>query len=223
MVFCLSPNAAETGITLVIVHHTNRNGQARGTTAVTNAVSEVIKLEKDTNPSANVQEKILTIEKSRSRRFPASYRLFFNEEDFSFSLLEEVGEELGSPDNSTKDRIIKFLQENANNKFEAEEVAHYIHTTTGNARRCLSQLARDRLISLDERSFSGTKKLYYILRESDNCSIQGLLQSETRTRGKTCCMSLCLSISPLPHLHFTACYWRLEGNLNPEFCTFAWF
>ncbi|MDZ7966879.1 MAG: AAA family ATPase [Nostoc sp. DedSLP03] len=177
----LNKFAAETGITVVIVHHTNKSGGARGTTAVRNAVSEVIKLEKDTNPSANPQEKILTIEKSRSRRFPASYRLFFNEEDFSFSLLEEVGQELGSPDNSTKDRIVKFLQEHANKKFEAEEVAHYISTTSGNARRCLSQLARDGLISLDERSLSGTKKLYYIAWESENCSTEILLQSATIT------------------------------------------
>ncbi|MCC5619489.1 AAA family ATPase [Nostoc sp. CHAB 5836] len=177
----LNKFAAETGITVVIIHHTNRNGGSRGTTAVRNAASEVIKLEKDPNPSANPQEKILTIEKSRSRRFPASYRLFFNEEDFSFSLLEEVGQELGSPDNSTKDRIIKFLQENANKKFEAEEVAHYIGTTSGNARRCLSQLARDGLVSLDERSFSGTKKLYYISRESENCSTESSLPSVTIT------------------------------------------
>lgn len=173
----LNKFAAETGITVVIVHHTNRNGQARGTTAVRNAVSEVIKLEKDPNPSANPQEKILTIEKSRSRRFPASYRLFFNEEDFSFSLLEEVGQESGSADIATKDRIVKFLQEHANIKFEAEEVAHQISTTSGNSRRCLSQLARDGLVSLDERSFTGTRKLYYIARESEPCSTKNPLQS----------------------------------------------
>ncbi|AUB40463.1 Replicative DNA helicase [Nostoc flagelliforme CCNUN1] len=177
----LNKFAAETGITVIIVHHTNRNGQARGTTAVRNAVSEVIKLEKDPNPSANPQEKILTIEKSRSRRFPASYRLFFNEEDFSFSVLEEVGQELGSPDLSTKDQIIKFLQEHANVKYQAEEVAHYIKTTSGNARRCLSQLARDGLVILDERSFSGTAKLYYIARESEKCSTETSLQTATVT------------------------------------------
>ncbi|MBN3943490.1 DnaB-like helicase N-terminal domain-containing protein [Nostoc sp. NMS9] len=177
----LNKFAAETGITVVIVHHTNKNGGSRGTTAVRNAVSEVIKLEKDPNPSANPQEKILTIEKSRSRRFPTSYRLFFNEEDFSFSLLEEVGLELGSPDLSTKDQIIKFLQEHANVKYQAEEIAHYLKTTTGNARRCLGQLARDGLVILDERSFSGTAKLYYIARESDNCSTENPLQTATVT------------------------------------------
>jgi replicative DNA helicase len=180
----LNKFAAETGITVVIIHHTNKNGGSRGTTAVRNAVSEVIKLEKDPNPSANPQEKILTIEKSRSRRFPASYRLFFNEEDFSFSLLEEVGEELGSPDMSTKDQIIKFLQEHANIKFEAEEVARHISTTSGNARRCLSQLARDGLVSLDERSLSGTAKLYYIARESESCSTKTSLQTATITSSK---------------------------------------
>ncbi|MEH2145302.1 AAA family ATPase [Nostoc sp.] len=179
----LNKFAAETGITVVIVHHTNRNGQARGTTAVRNAVSEVIKLEKDTKEGANVQEKILTIEKSRSRRFPASYRLLFNEEDFSFSLLEEVGQESGSSDMPTKDRIVKFLQENenANIRFEAEEIAHHINTTSGNARRCCLQLARDGIISLDEKTHSGTSKLYYIARESKNCSTRTPLQTATVT------------------------------------------
>ncbi|MEH2287160.1 AAA family ATPase [Nostoc sp.] len=177
----LNKFAAETGITVVIVHHTNKAGGSRGTTAVRNAVSEVIKLEKDTNPSANPQEKILTIEKSRSRRFPASYRLFFNEEDFSFSVLEEVGQELGSPDLSTKDQIIKFLIEHANIKYEAEEVAHCINTTPGNARRCLGQLARDGIVMLDERNFSGTAKLYYIAREPEICSITNPLQTATVT------------------------------------------
>ncbi len=177
----LNKFAAETGITVVIVHHTNRNGQARGTTAVRNAVSEVIKLEKDPNPSANPQEKILTIEKSRSRRFPTSYRLFFNEEDFSFSLLEEVGQELGSLDMSTKDQIVKFLQEHANIKFESEEVAQEINTTLGNARRCLYQLARDGMVNLDEKTASGTTKLYYITREPKDCSTENPLQTATVT------------------------------------------
>ncbi|MEH2242349.1 AAA family ATPase [Nostoc sp.] len=177
----LNKFASETGITVVIVHHTNKNGQSRGATAIRNAVSEVIKLEKDTIPGANPQEKILTIEKSRSRRFPASYRLFFNEEDFSFSLLEEVGQELGSSDLSTKDRIVKFLQERANVKFEAEEIAHHLNTTTGNARRCCLQLARDGIISLDEKTNSGTSKLYYIEWEFQNCSTETLLQSATVT------------------------------------------
>lgn len=177
----LNKFAAETGIQVVVVHHTNRNGQARGSTAIKNAVSEVIKLEKDPKEGANVQEKILTIEKSRSRRFPASYRLFFNEEDFSFSLLEEVGQELGSSDLPTKDRIVKFLQDHANIKYEAEEIAHHINTTSGNARRCCLQLARDGIISLDERTNTGTTKLYYIARDSDNCSTENPLPSVTIT------------------------------------------
>ncbi|MBW4479674.1 MAG: AAA family ATPase [Tolypothrix brevis GSE-NOS-MK-07-07A] len=83
--------ASRTGKTIIIIHHSNRAGKARGSTAIFNAVSEVLKLEKDTSAGANPQEKILTIEKSRSRRFPCQYKLFFNEEDFSLSLIEEVG------------------------------------------------------------------------------------------------------------------------------------
>ncbi|BAZ02254.1 putative replicative DNA helicase [Tolypothrix tenuis PCC 7101] len=172
----LNEIAARTGKTIIIVHHSSKEGKARGASAIKNAVSEVVKLERDTSPTANPQEKILTIEKSRSRRFPCSYRLFFNEEDFSFTLLEEVGQEMGSPDNSTKARIIKFLQEYANIKFEAEEIASQISTSDGNARRCCSQLARDGVISCQEITSTGTKKLYYISRDDGNCSIKSPLQ-----------------------------------------------
>uniref|UniRef100_UPI00384BBDC9 AAA family ATPase n=1 Tax=Dendronalium phyllosphericum TaxID=2840445 RepID=UPI00384BBDC9 len=177
----LNQVVAETGKNIVIIHHANRQGQARGATSIKNAVSEVVKLERDTSPQANVQEKILTIEKSRSRRFPASYRLFFNEEDFSFSVLEEVGQEMGSPDTSTRQRIVEFLQQKANIKFEAEEIARHIGSSGSNTRRCCYQLARDGIIIVDERSNSGTRKLYYITRESENCSIYTPLQSESTT------------------------------------------
>ncbi|TFI53092.1 hypothetical protein BLD44_017255 [Mastigocladus laminosus UU774] len=123
----LTAIAQEYGVTIVIVHHSSRgSGKPRGTTAIFNAVSEVLKLERDTSIKANGQEKILTIEKSRSRRFPCQYRLFFNEEDFSFSLLEEIGQEMGSPDLPLKDRIVEFLLEHRNTKYTSEEMTYYI-------------------------------------------------------------------------------------------------
>ncbi|MEH2119018.1 DnaB-like helicase N-terminal domain-containing protein [Nostoc sp.] len=222
----LNKFAAETGIQVVVVHHTNRNGQARGSTAIKNAVSEVIKLEKDTNPSANVQEKILTIEKSRSRRFPVSYRLFFNEEDFSFSLLEEVGQELGSPDMSTKDQIVKFLQEHANIKFESEEVAHGINATSGNARRCLYQLARDGMVNLDEKTASGTAKLYYIAKEYENCSTDNPLQTAIVTQSpritskndSNACQSAVISESSEMYKNDGSPYDHLVITLSDHLC-----
>ena len=166
----LNQIAALYGKTIVLIHHANRNGQARGSTAIRNAVSEVLKLERDTSATANPQEKILTIEKSRARRFPCQYRLFFNEEDFSLSVLGEVGQELGSPDLAIKDRIVQFLQSNKNTRFEAEEIALHLSTSHGNARRCLNQLARDGLINCDQICPSGVAKRYYIAFDTQNCS-----------------------------------------------------
>ncbi|MEM9925631.1 MAG: DnaB-like helicase N-terminal domain-containing protein [Cyanobacteria bacterium P01_D01_bin.50] len=178
----LTSIAEEYGVTVVIVHHSSRgSGKPRGTTAIFNAVSEVCKLEKDTSPGANVQEKVLTIEKSRSRRFPCSYKMIFDEEDFSLHLLEEVGSEISASDSSTKDRIVEFLLENKNNKFESEEIAHHIGSSWGNTRRYCSKLHRDGLISCDELSESGTKKLYYIPFEERDCSIYESTQNNTKT------------------------------------------
>ncbi|MCV3215102.1 AAA family ATPase [Plectonema radiosum NIES-515] len=174
----LNKIAALTGKTIVIVHHANRGGKARGATAIFNAVSEVLKLEKDTSAGANPQEKILTIEKSRSRRFPCQYKLFFNEEDFSLSLLEEVGT-LGA-DTPTKDKIMKFFETNRNQKYQAEEVAYFVSTTDNNARRCLSQLARDGILSCDEKHKRGTAKLYYLPWGNDKCSIHSSQHNLTK-------------------------------------------
>lgn len=178
----LTSIAEEYGVTIVIVHHSSRgSGKPRGTTAIFNAVSEVYKLEKDVTFGATSQEKVLTIEKSRSRRFPCSYKLAFEEEDFSLHFLEEVGEELNNLDSTTKDRIVDLLLKNKNTKFEAEEVSHLLNTSSGNARRCLNKLHRDGMINCDEISDSGTKKLYYIAFEDRNCSIYNPLQNETVT------------------------------------------
>lgn len=178
----LTAIAEEYGVTIVIVHHSSRgSGKPRGTTAIFNAVSEVYKLEKDLTFGATSQEKILTIEKSRSRRFPCSYKLAFEEEDFSLHFLEEVGDEMGSLDSTTKDRIVELLLKNKNTRFESEEVGHLLSTSVGNARRCLNKLHRDGMINCDEISESGTKKLYYISFEERNCSIYNPLQNETIT------------------------------------------
>lgn len=178
----LTSIAEEYGVTVVIVHHSSRgSGKPRGTTAIFNAVSEVYKLDKDTTFGATGQEKVLTIEKSRSRRFPCSYKLLFKEEDFSLHLLEEVGEDLNNLDSTTKDRIVELLLKNRNTKFESEEVSHILNTSSGNARRCLNKLHRDGMINCDEISETGTKKLYYIAFEDRNCSIYKPLHNATIT------------------------------------------
>lgn len=154
--------AAEYGATVGLIHHSNGEGGSRGTKAIFNSVSEVLCLKRSNEPGANEQEKILEIQKSRSRRFPCSYGLFFNEEDFSLSCLGELNEK-DSTDKPTKDRILSFLQNHRGIRYEVEEVAYEIDGSTGSTRRCLNRLASDGLISVVERITDKYRKnLYFV-------------------------------------------------------------
>ncbi|BDA73071.1 putative replicative DNA helicase [Calothrix sp. PCC 7716] len=154
--------AAEYGVTVGLIHHSNGEGGSRGTKAIFNSVSEVLCLKRSTEPGANEQEKILEIQKSRSRRFPCSYNLFFNAEDFSLSCTGEINQR-DTSDEPVKARILRFLQDNRGVRFEAEEIAHETETATGSTRRCLNRLASDGLISvLEVITDKARKNLYFI-------------------------------------------------------------
>lgn len=154
--------AAEYGVTVGLIHHSNGEGGSRGTKAIFNSVSEVLCLKRSTEPGANEQEKILEIQKSRSRRFPCSYGLFFNEEDFSLSCLGEINQR-DTSDDPMKARILSFLQNNRGICFEVEEVAHEVEVAIASARRCLNRLASDGFISvIEERTDKGRKNLYFV-------------------------------------------------------------
>lgn len=154
--------AAEKGVTVGLIHHSNGEGGSRGTKAIFNSVSEVLCLKRNNEPGSNEQEKVLEIQKSRSRRFPCSYNLFFNEEDFSLSCLGEFNQR-DTSDEPTKERILSFLQNNRSVRFEAEEIAHETETPNASARRCLNRLASDGLISvLEVITDKCRKNLYFI-------------------------------------------------------------
>jgi archaellum biogenesis ATPase FlaH len=154
--------AAEKGVTIGLIHHSNGEGGSRGTKAIFNSVSEVLCLKRNQAPEANEQDKVLEIQKSRARRFPCSYNLFFNEEDFSLSCLGEVNQK-DTSDEPTKARILSFLQNHRGVRYEAEEISHYTETPTPSARRCLNRLASDGLISvLEIRTDRCRKNLYFI-------------------------------------------------------------
>ena len=135
--------------TFVIVHHTNKEGGVRGTTAIRNAVSEVWTLSKDKSQTATAYDRILEIDKSRSRSSGKKYRLMFNSEDLSFTFLGEEGDELGGPGQSAKDSTLELLASHRNIKFTSEEIAHRLGISKAYARRYLGELSADGLISVE--------------------------------------------------------------------------
>ncbi|QSJ17698.1 AAA family ATPase [Nostoc sp. UHCC 0702] len=154
--------------TFVLIHHANKSGESRGTTAIRNSVSEVWKLTKDNSNTATPNDRILEIDKSRSRSSGKKYRLFFNQEDLSFTFL---GEDDIIQDNSAEfshvGKILDFFCHHRNIKYEAVEVAHELGINQNSCRRVLTNLGIDGLVSVQRRP--GKANLFYLSYEnSDN-------------------------------------------------------
>ncbi|WP_375494400.1 DnaB-like helicase N-terminal domain-containing protein [uncultured Nostoc sp.] len=150
-------------VTFVIVHHTNKEGGVRGTTAIRNAVSEVWTLSKDNSQTATAYDRILEINKSRSRSSGKKYRLMFNSEDLSFTFLGEEGDELGGPGQSAKESTLELLSSHRNIKFTSEEIAHRLGISKAYARRYLGELSADGLISVVRQP--GKANVYFLAYE----------------------------------------------------------
>jgi replicative DNA helicase len=175
--------AQQCGCTIILVHHSSKAGEARGTSAIFNSVSEVWKLEKDaSDKSPDSTKRLLTIEKSRSRR-PTTYRLDFQPEEGSWTVLGEVGAE-NDPDLSTQERIVQLLLNNLNTRFEAVEIAQEINGSQARVRLCCARLAADGIISHVRPNSKGRGRaiLYYLAGnhppESDRLSDQLLTRQK---------------------------------------------
>ncbi|WGV25676.1 DnaB-like helicase N-terminal domain-containing protein [Halotia branconii] len=150
-------------VTFLIIHHTNREGGVRGTTAIRNAVSEVWTLVTDKSETATPNDRILEINKSRSRSSNKKYRMFFNPEDLSFSFMGEEGQDFGGSSQNAKEKTLQFLADHRNIKFTSEEIAHRLGFSSAYARKYLSELSADGLISRKLRP--GKPNLYYLVYE----------------------------------------------------------
>ncbi|MBE8965916.1 AAA family ATPase, partial [Nostocales cyanobacterium LEGE 12452] len=138
--------------TFLIIHHTNREGGVRGTTAIRNAVSEVWTLTKDNSQTATPYDRLLEINKSRSRSSGKKYRMYFNPEDVSFTFLGEEQDQGSSvSEQSAKDALLEFFSKNRNIRFTSKELAHRLGYSDSHTRNSLLGLAADGLISAEPR------------------------------------------------------------------------
>lgn len=163
------------GCAIILIHHSSKAGEARGTSAIFNSVSEVWKLERDMeDKSPDSTKRLLTIEKSRSRR-PTTYKLDFEPDQGSWSLLGEVGVDENNPDLSTKERIVEFLLRNLGDRFEATEISHEISGSLARVPLCCARLSADGVISQAKPATKGRGKanLYFIGVKSDRSNDRG--------------------------------------------------
>lgn len=152
--------AVQHNCTFLFIHHTNKGGDVRGTTATRNAVSEVWRLKKDTRPEATQYDRILEIDKSRSRSSGKSYRLFFDPDTLGFNFLGEDFQADEDKNTGARDGLLKYFRSNPNVKFTSEELSHTIHLSKNTTRRTLNELSSDGLVSVERKP--GQAYLYYI-------------------------------------------------------------
>lgn len=163
------------GCSIILIHHSSKAGEARGTSAIFNSVSEVWKLERDPGDRlTDSTKRLLTIEKSRSRR-PTTYKLDFEPDQGSWLLLGEAGVDENNPDLSTKERIVKFLLKNLGDRFEAAEISHEINGSLPRVRLCCAHLSADGIISQAKPAIKGRghANLYFIGVKSDPLNDRG--------------------------------------------------
>jgi KaiC/GvpD/RAD55 family RecA-like ATPase len=144
-VLLLRDIAQEFGCTILIIHHSNSEGESRGTKAIFNSVSEVWALKRCDN-TADGLDRILEIQKSRSRA-PAKYKLRFDPENKSWDCLGKEGDEPGSPNATIRDSIVGFLFEHLGTAFEVEEIAHSVGASIDTIRRTAFDLSQEGVIT----------------------------------------------------------------------------
>lgn len=158
-ILLLNEIARDFNITIVLIHHSNKAGSIRGTTAITNSVDLELKIEKDPQDQSG-EHRLLTIGKTRMRR-PAQYKFLVDWDTNEWHFIEETGEENNSLTSSAKDALLKFLRENRGVCYECEELAEVIGSSIGNTRKVAATLAADGLIQ-KKRLKRHNKKGYYL-------------------------------------------------------------
>ncbi len=142
--------ANEFGCTFMVLHHENKGGGARGTTAIYNNVSEVWHLRKgDRVEGLPLTQRILEPEKSRSG-FVTPIKLELNPDDYSWAHLGEIGtEDLGGK-LPLGARLLQYMENHRGVKFEPEELRHEFEGATRDAVRMACERAKQKGLLLSE-------------------------------------------------------------------------
>ncbi len=137
-------------VAFLILHHSNRNGELRGASALRDVVDQVWRLE---NPSKDPRspERHLVIEKTRCRE-PGRYVLHYKPEDWNwevkgFLCQDSEGQEELENYSPSELKLIQFLQDNTGIPFEIQDLAEMLGRSPDPLRRDLNFLSGRGLIS----------------------------------------------------------------------------
>lgn len=138
--------AREFGCSFLLIHHSNSDGNSRGSKAIRAAVDEEWKLEITNPKDPSDPERLLTMQKSRSR-MPMKYKLKFDDDSFAWDLLEPEDEEGNLTQNGgTRYLIVDYLTKHSGQMFAAIDFAEKLGISEATIRKELPGLYREGLI-----------------------------------------------------------------------------
>lgn len=156
----------EHNVSIFLIHHSSKGGDVRGSSAIKASCSLEMKLSHDPqSPQPDSCRRILTLGKTRSYRRPAEYLIEFEPETGRWNWIGEAGKESVDIDLPLKERIIQYLSQYRNQRFEIEELHHELGGALDSVRRACCQLAADGLISRVKR---GRRSVFFLIWEDDS-------------------------------------------------------
>lgn len=148
--------ASKHNCTVIVIHHSNAEGNSRGTRAIYNSVSEVWGLSLAENG-----DRLLRVQKTRLGRPPGRYKFRFEEDDLSFHYLGMDGDADSELSATQEERIRLWLREQQGKRFTTTEMAEYLNMSKHTIRKACYELWAKGLIRRvrprGERTY-----LYYI-------------------------------------------------------------
>lgn len=173
--------------TVMIIHHSNKQGGFRGTTAIRDAVDEVWALRKLSEEEQKLENKagsddptrtrLVTVEKSRQGREQSHLWLHKNQDE-TFTL-EERAKPLESDTKpmSKKDRALEFLREQRGKGFTIQEITRKTHSGVltkefePGVRTAIARLIKEGLV--EKAGVSGKSHLYRALLAKTTSLLRG--------------------------------------------------
>ena len=148
------------GCTFAVIHHSNSEGESRGTKALFNSASEVWGL---TVADESSGERVLRVQKTRMGRPPGRYKLQFDEETYGFRYIGKEGDDGQEETAHTEKRIELWLNEDEHYglPYETEELAHQLQLNKNTVRKVVKEMWNKGLVSRCPKR-QGRTMLYYV-------------------------------------------------------------
>ncbi|WP_217360056.1 AAA family ATPase [Anabaena sp. UHCC 0253] len=141
--------ANEFKCSIMVLHHENKAGGTRGTTAICDNVSEVWRLRKgEAEENLSDTQRVLEISKSRSG-CTGKHQIDLDTDNYSWKHQGKFGEPENAP-KSLKDKLLGFLEDQPGRKYKVKELATELNSNEETVRNNLNKLCQKGQINREE-------------------------------------------------------------------------